>query len=73
MSLTDSIMSNLIKSYHIYNVVQSKLETDIDCFMRVSCGENVVPGGVVSQQVHRELQIEACLVDMKIVIFLSKC
>ena len=45
----DYQLKESVKSDHIYNVVESKLETDIDDFMRVGCWEDVVPGRVVPQ------------------------
>ena len=45
-----------ISTDHVHEVVERHLQRDVDHVVRVGGGQHVVAGGVVTQQVHRQLR-----------------
>ena len=45
-----------VTCYHVHDVVERHLQRDVDHVVRVGGGQHVVAGGVVTQQVHRQLR-----------------
>ena len=51
--------------YHVHDVVERHLQRDVDHVVRVGGGQHVVAGGVVTQQVHRQLR-QVCSKQVKV-------